>query len=152
MFKIWHIFLFLIILGVQGRMNDYLQESALNVRVEVPPYVKAGDTAVLKCLYDIGSETLYTVKWYKGRKEFFRYTPKESPPIKSFSIVGLQIDVSFQTHTITITQPIPFNFSFFFQLTFFSTFYIAIYPWRELPFPLLVCSCPLYYFFARKNI
>lgn len=76
-------------------MTDYRRgDGELNVRVEVPPYVKAGDTAVLQCKYDLGSETLYALKWYKGSQEFYRYTPKESPPIKSFPIVGLQIDVS----------------------------------------------------------
>jgi len=75
-------------------MTDNRSYGALNVRVEVPQYVKAGETAVLKCKYDLGSEPLYALKWYKGKQEFYRYTPKESPPTKSFPIVGLQIDVS----------------------------------------------------------
>ncbi|ODN00268.1 hypothetical protein Ocin01_06425 [Orchesella cincta] len=77
-----------------GKMSDYRPYGPLSVRVEVPQYVKAGETAVLKCKYDLGGETLYALKWYKGNQEFYRYTPKESPPTKSFPIVGLQIDVS----------------------------------------------------------
>lgn len=75
-------------------MMDSRREGGLNVRVEVPPYVKAGETAILRCKYDLGSDPLYAVKWYKGKQEFYRYTPKESPSAKSFPIVGLQIDVS----------------------------------------------------------
>uniref|UniRef100_A0A182VUG9 Ig-like domain-containing protein n=1 Tax=Anopheles minimus TaxID=112268 RepID=A0A182VUG9_9DIPT len=36
-------------------------------------------------------ESLYSVKWYKGRREFYRYTPKESPPMKIFPAQGVQV-------------------------------------------------------------
>ncbi len=32
-----------------------------------------GDRAVLKCLYDMEQEDLYSVKWYKAGQEFFRF-------------------------------------------------------------------------------
>jgi len=64
------------------------------MRLKVSKYVKVGDTTTLYCEYDLGDDTLYTMKWYKGSQEFYRYTPKESPPQKTFPILGLQIDVS----------------------------------------------------------
>uniref|UniRef100_A0A6E8VZW5 Ig-like domain-containing protein n=3 Tax=gambiae species complex TaxID=44542 RepID=A0A6E8VZW5_ANOCL len=35
---------------------------------------------------------LYSVKWYKGKREFFRYTPKEIPALKSFVVAGLSVE------------------------------------------------------------
>jgi len=66
----------------------------LNVHINVPKYVKVGDTAVLQCIYDLSGNPLYAMKWYKGSQEFYRFTPKEIPPTKTFPIPGLQIDVS----------------------------------------------------------
>jgi hypothetical protein len=77
----------------EGRGERVEGRDRLNVHIEVPKFVKAGDTAVLRCIYDLGGDSLYTMKWYKGNQEFYRYTPKESPPIKTFPIPGLQIDV-----------------------------------------------------------
>lgn len=66
-----------------------------NVSVTIPLAVKRGDNAILICNYDIENDTLYTVKWYRGRREFYRYTPKENPAWKIFpSTNGLNVDVS----------------------------------------------------------
>lgn len=65
-----------------------------DVQVSVPPAVRRGDTATLHCYYDMDGESLYSVKWYKGRREFYRYTPKESPPMKIFPAQGVQVKVS----------------------------------------------------------
>ncbi|KAM7353810.1 beaten path Ib isoform 1-T3 [Cochliomyia hominivorax] len=66
-----------------------------NVSVTVPLAVKRGDNAILICNYDIENDTLYTVKWYRGRREFYRYTPKENPAWKIFaSTNGLNVDIT----------------------------------------------------------
>ncbi|XP_050077979.1 uncharacterized protein LOC126564898 [Anopheles maculipalpis] len=62
-----------------------------DVQVQVPPAVQRGQTATLHCYYDMDGESLYSVKWYKGRREFYRYTPKESPPMKIFPAQGVQV-------------------------------------------------------------
>ncbi|KFB49151.1 AGAP009267-PA-like protein [Anopheles sinensis] len=61
------------------------------VQVTVPPAVRRGDTATFHCYYEMDGESLYSVKWYKGRREFYRYTPKESPPMKTFPVPGVQV-------------------------------------------------------------
>ncbi|XP_046866918.1 uncharacterized protein LOC6643679 isoform X1 [Drosophila willistoni] len=69
---------------------DY--SSALrDVRVRVPHAVRRGEKAILKCFYDIEDDSLYSVKWYKGRREFYRYTPKETPPMKVFHFPGVKV-------------------------------------------------------------
>jgi len=65
-----------------------------NVRVIVPAAVSPGDTVTLQCSYDLEGDELYTVKWYKGRQEFFRYVPKELPHTRVFPLPGVNVDVS----------------------------------------------------------
>ncbi|XP_066903143.1 uncharacterized protein [Halyomorpha halys] len=61
-----------------------------HVRVHVPMAVKEGETALLLCFFDLEGDSLYSVKWYKGGREIFRYIPRETPSIKIFPIPGLE--------------------------------------------------------------
>lgn len=63
------------------------------VHLQTPLAVKAGTTVTLRCNYDLQDDTLYTVKWYKGRSEFFRFTPKELPNTQVFPLNGISVDV-----------------------------------------------------------
>ena len=65
-----------------------------DVQVTVPVAVTPGDTVTLRCSYNLEGHPLYTVKWYKGRQEFFRYVPKELPHTSVFPVDGVQVDVS----------------------------------------------------------
>nr|XP_053649649.1 cell adhesion molecule 3-like [Cherax quadricarinatus] len=40
--------------------------------IEVPVYKFRGEDAELQCMYDRGTEPLYSVKWYKDDREFYR--------------------------------------------------------------------------------
>ncbi|KAG8235037.1 hypothetical protein J437_LFUL014984 [Ladona fulva] len=72
-------------------------ECLKDVDVDVPAAVSLGDTVALRCSFDLEGESLYTVKWYQGKKEFFRYVPKELPPTKVFPLPGVNVDVSDMT-------------------------------------------------------
>lgn len=63
-------------------------------KLDVPSYAALKSTVHLKCEYDLEGENLYAVKWYKDRREFYRYTPDETPPVKAFQLRGIKIDVS----------------------------------------------------------
>jgi hypothetical protein len=65
-----------------------------DVRVIVPADVRHSEDATLQCLFDLEGDALYSVKWYKGQHEFYRFTPKEEPSMKVFPLQGLKIDVS----------------------------------------------------------
>lgn len=65
-----------------------------DVRVSVPAAIRRGDNANLICHYDMEGAVLYSVKWYKGKREFFRYTPKENPSLKAFPLLGITVEVS----------------------------------------------------------
>ena len=66
-----------------------------NLSVRIPEYIQRGDTADLTCSFNLGGDKLYSVKWYKGRHEFYRYMPNETPVIKTFPVKGMEINVSF---------------------------------------------------------
>lgn len=60
----------------------------------MPPYKLRGDQAVLECHYELEGDSLYAVKWYKENEEFFRYVPKSNPPLFSYKLEGVKVDVS----------------------------------------------------------
>lgn len=63
--------------------------------IKVPTTVENGKNAILACEFELGYDTLYSLKWYKGKHEFYRYTPKEIPTVKLFFINGIQVDVRY---------------------------------------------------------
>jgi hypothetical protein len=63
------------------------------VQITVPEAVPTGDMVRLNCDYDLEKDQLYTIKWYWGDQEFYRYVPKEAPPSKVFPLHGIHVDV-----------------------------------------------------------
>lgn len=70
-----------------------------DVVLRVPNAVLAGSDASMLCLYDLEGDQLYTVSWYKGRQEFFRYVLKELPHTRVFALPGINVDVSVNCST-----------------------------------------------------
>lgn len=64
-----------------------------DVEVKIPHAVSVGDTVFLQCRFNLEGEPLYTVKWYKGQKEFYRFIPKELPNTQVFPLPGVKVDV-----------------------------------------------------------
>ncbi|GLV40002.1 beaten path Ia [Carabus blaptoides fortunei] len=58
----------------------------------MPFAVQRGEPALFICHYDLEGDALYSVKWYKGRREFYRFTPREIPSEKIFPIPNLDVD------------------------------------------------------------
>lgn len=66
-----------------------------NVSLQVdPPSVRRGQHATFICSYDLDGAPLYSVKFYRGIHEFYRYSPSELPTSKVFQFVGFNVDVS----------------------------------------------------------
>ncbi|KAJ8976363.1 hypothetical protein NQ317_013274 [Molorchus minor] len=76
------------------RIQDVGATALKDVYVSVPQAAKIMDTVTLQCKYDLEGEPLYTVKWYKGSKEFYRYIPKELPNTQVFPLPGIDVDLS----------------------------------------------------------
>ncbi|VVC92834.1 unnamed protein product, partial [Leptidea sinapis] len=58
-------------------------------------FVLVGETVTLECTWQLEEEeALYSVKWYRGREEFYRYIPKELPHTRVFPLPGIEVDIS----------------------------------------------------------
>lgn len=76
-------------------MMPDISQGLRNVRVTIPTAVKKGDNANLICNYDLEGDELYSIKWYKGKREFYRYTPRETPAMKTFpTTLGIEVEVN----------------------------------------------------------
>lgn len=60
----------------------------------IPRVVQRGRNVTLACLYDLQDYGVYSVKWYKGTQEFYRYSPVESPSTRVSNVAGIKVDVS----------------------------------------------------------
>ncbi|XP_050309683.1 uncharacterized protein LOC126745744 [Anthonomus grandis grandis] len=65
--------------------------SLRDVRLRVPRAVIKGKDAELLCDFDLEGEKLYSVKWYRETYEFFRYTPDDHDPIKTFPLKDINV-------------------------------------------------------------
>ncbi|XP_044758858.1 cell adhesion molecule 3-like isoform X2 [Coccinella septempunctata] len=72
-----------------------------DLKIYVPMAVIRGHDAILNCTYDLEGDDLYSVKWYRHGREFFRYTPNDEKPIKQFKIQGLSLEVRENESTAT---------------------------------------------------
>ncbi|KAG7167151.1 Cell adhesion molecule 3-like 1, partial [Homarus americanus] len=62
------------------------------VRFNVPRWAARGGEAVLTCQFDLADDLLYSVKWYKSGREFYRFVPAEKPPQTHFPFPGVTVD------------------------------------------------------------
>ncbi|XP_034934435.1 cell adhesion molecule 3-like [Chelonus insularis] len=93
--------LLLVILAVLTGVNGLH-----NVSVEIPEAVAVGSTVTLTCHYDLQTDVLYAVKWYKGKDEFYRYVPKEFQRISGFGeLFTNNVDISkSDAYRVTLTN------------------------------------------------
>ncbi|CAD7091250.1 unnamed protein product [Hermetia illucens] len=82
----------------------------VNLIVE-PPAVRKGQHATLRCLYDLGSAPLYSIKFYRGLREFYRYSPSEEPANKIFAFPGINVDKSQSNASQVVIRNVGFGLS-----------------------------------------
>ncbi|XP_050680125.1 uncharacterized protein LOC126976023 [Leptidea sinapis] len=69
--------------------------SLRDVRLLVEPAtVVRGGTAALICSRDMQGAPLYSVKWYRGNHEFYRFTPMEETATRVFGLPGIYVDMN----------------------------------------------------------
>ncbi|CAL4094341.1 unnamed protein product, partial [Meganyctiphanes norvegica] len=66
-------------------------------RLVVPDRVNRGTGVTLECEYDLSSQTLYSIKWYRDDREFFGFIPSQTPHKQVHQLPGIQIDMSLST-------------------------------------------------------
>ncbi|KAK4880955.1 hypothetical protein RN001_004274 [Aquatica leii] len=86
--------------------------SLKNVELTLEPsIVELDQNCTLICTYDLEDVPLYTVSWYRGIKEFYRYTPNETPSIKVFKTPGINVDEDQSNSTQVVLRKVEFNLS-----------------------------------------
>ncbi|XP_055628354.1 uncharacterized protein LOC129769870 [Toxorhynchites rutilus septentrionalis] len=85
-----------------------LRNLALTIK---PSWVRRGQEAQLHCQYEMEGAPLYSVKWYRGTLEFYRYSPFENPPAKIFPYTGIKVDMTVSNATHVTLRNVGFNLS-----------------------------------------
>lgn len=85
----------------------------------MPEAVRAGSHVKLLCDYDLEQAALYSIKWYRGEEEFYRYVPKESPPTRVFALPGVHVDVSYRPSAFPCLPKLEYELNALFISTFF---------------------------------
>ncbi|CAH0702534.1 unnamed protein product [Spodoptera exigua] len=70
------------------------------VELRVPTHEPEGGMALLGCQYDLEGDTLYSVKWYKDGREFYRFVPKNDPPVYYFQAPGVNVEIGRSSNTV----------------------------------------------------
>ncbi|XP_058057104.1 uncharacterized protein LOC131208386 [Anopheles bellator] len=79
--------------------------------VRVPKHTIKGHSVRLECHYDMEGEALYSVKWYKDGREFYRYVPRDDPPGTVFPQPGIAVDLLNSTSEQVVLDPIDLSSS-----------------------------------------
>merc|ERR1711953_606474 len=75
--------------------------------IRVPGLVWSGRDASLHCDYDTQGEEIYSVKWYKGGQEVFRWLPSQPDhPITIYPRPGVRIDQNKSSATSMALQAV----------------------------------------------
>ncbi|XP_050671916.1 uncharacterized protein LOC126970178 [Leptidea sinapis] len=74
--------------------------SLRNLTISVPRAVLSGEgeSAVMRCSYDLEGAALYSIRWYRAETEFYRYVPRELPPTMVFPLPGASVDLAQSDH------------------------------------------------------
>ena len=61
----------------------------------MPESIIEGSSSTFYCLFNSEMKHLYSVKWYRGNREFYRYLPNDNPKTLVFPVSGIDINVNF---------------------------------------------------------
>lgn len=74
--------------------TEYGVTSLELLELRVPAHVPLGTRAQLSCRWALGpADVLYSVKWYKDGREFFRHVPRDLEPRRKFPLPGVDVEV-----------------------------------------------------------
>ncbi|KAL5283996.1 hypothetical protein ACFFRR_006330 [Megaselia abdita] len=74
-----------------------------------PPAVRRQQHVTLKCTYDLKNAPLYSVKFYRGSLEFYRFSPGELPHGKVFPFPGINVDLSLSNASQVVIRNVGFG-------------------------------------------
>ena len=71
-----------------------LTEGIRILGLRIPQHATKGENVKMECMYDLESDKLYSIKWYRNGNEFYRYIPSDKPRTTIFNRPGINVDVS----------------------------------------------------------
>jgi len=72
----------------------------------LPSHAIRGEDVILQCSYDMEGDKLYSVKWYRNGKEFYRHIPSDNPSTAVFRQPGLVVDEYKSTETRIVLRSV----------------------------------------------
>ena len=78
-----------------------------NLHLTIPKYAMRGNDVSFISSFNLQDDKLYSIKWYRGTYEIFRFIPSETPPAKVFPLEGFNVSSASTRNTLTL-----FNISF----------------------------------------
>ncbi|KAG5670186.1 hypothetical protein PVAND_000466 [Polypedilum vanderplanki] len=90
---------------------DHASKGLKNLTLSVyPEVIRRGQSAQLHCNFEAFDTPLYSVKYYRGSFEFYRYTPFEHPPGKTFFFnANIKVDLSVSNASHVTLRNVDFN-------------------------------------------
>lgn len=88
---------------VFGGVKEAVPLRAVRLTVHPPVGVRGQDLS-LSCERDLQGAPLYTVKWYRGHHEFYRYSPGVTPKTLVFSLPGIYVDLHASNETQVVLR------------------------------------------------
>ncbi|KAL0831223.1 hypothetical protein ABMA28_002077 [Loxostege sticticalis] len=86
-------------------------DSVRIVELRVSAHMAEGGDALLGCYYDMGHDSLYSLKWYKDDREFYRYVPKAHPTMRTFFVPGVKVDLNLSSANVVALKHLVRNSS-----------------------------------------
>ncbi|XP_031782166.1 cell adhesion molecule 3 isoform X2 [Nasonia vitripennis] len=77
------------------------------LELSVPPYLRRGATARLECRYDMESDKLHSVTWYKDNVHIFSFSQSSKKQV--YSIDGVKIDARNSNDQVLVLQNVSLN-------------------------------------------
>ncbi|KAL0270103.1 UNVERIFIED_CONTAM: hypothetical protein PYX00_007621 [Menopon gallinae] len=81
------------------------------LELRIPEVADVREEAVLSCLYDLGGDKLYSVKWYKEELEFYRFMPDNHPQVQTFPVEGIHVVENKSNVTVITLSPLEYRSS-----------------------------------------
>lgn len=81
------------------------------VELRIPSHAVRDQSARLECHFELDGEILYSVKWYKDGNEFYRYVPRDMPPVQTFPLPGVTVDIHNSTENQVVLSSVQLSTS-----------------------------------------
>ncbi|XP_074604745.1 cell adhesion molecule 2-like [Brevipalpus obovatus] len=79
------------------------------IMFDLPSPVIKGESVELSCIYELETDSLYSIKWYKNNVEFYRYIPRDWPKGQFLPHKGIHVDLSRSDHDSVYLRDVDLN-------------------------------------------